>query len=225
MNVRLLILVQERTFADALSTRLEAEPDMDVVAALHTTVPSPRLFARGPADVVLIDADFPGDAAFRLVEEVSRRLEAPYVILLSASSDPVRIVRAIRAGANGWVRKEEALDYLLRVIRGVARGETWLPPSETGEVLRLLMRGATPEQDDGDLLAALTMREREVLACLADGAGRRDVAAYLHVSPNTVRTHVQNLLGKLGVHSTLEAVALTRAQLFEQLSLLHTGAR
>jgi DNA-binding NarL/FixJ family response regulator len=114
------------------------------------------------------------------------------------------------------VRKNESLQYLLQVIRGVARGETWLPPAETGQVLGYLMADQDRRQDNDRLLAALTPREREVLACLAEGAGRREVAEQLHLSANTVRTHLQNLMAKLGVHSTLEAVALSRPHL-EQL--------
>ncbi len=230
MKVRLLILVQERTFADALSTRLEAEPDVEVVAALHWRRPSSRMFAGSPANVALIDGDLPDDAAFRLCEELSQLGSAPGVILLSSFSEPIRIVRAIRSGAAGWVRKDESLDFLLQVIRGVARGETWLPPGQTGEVLRLLLRGSAPEQDGSSaLLATLTPRQREVLAWLAEGADRCDVARHLQVSPNTVRTHVQNLMAKLGVHSALEAVALTRPELGGQLtgpgSLLRSEAR
>ena len=132
------------------------------------------------------------------------------MVFLSHSSDPGRIARAIAAGAVGWVCKDESLDRLIEVIRCAARGETWLPPRETGAVLRLLMRGFDPEQDDcGRLLAALTPREREVLACLAEGTSRRDLAERLHMSPEIVRTHLQNLMSKLGVHSALEAVALT----------------
>ena len=67
------------------------------------------------------------------------------------------------------------------------------------------------------MLAALTGRERQVLVCLAEGTRRRDVAKHLHMSPNTVRTHLQNLMGKLGVHTTLEAVALTRSYLDDEL--------
>ena len=72
MTVRLLILVQERIFADALATRLDAEHDLEVVAALHARVPSPHLFTGSRADVVLLDGDFPGDAAFVLCEELSQ---------------------------------------------------------------------------------------------------------------------------------------------------------
>jgi DNA-binding NarL/FixJ family response regulator len=213
MTVRLLILAQEGTFADALAIRLEAEPDMEIVAELHTQVLSAHVFTGSRADVALLDGDFPGDAAFRLCEELSRRGKAPHVLILSHSSDPGRILRALEAGALGWVRKDESLDRLIEVIHGVARGETWLPARDTGPVLRLLLRRPDPGQYGTSQLAVLTQREREVLVCLAEGTGRRDMAEHLHMSPNTVRTHLQNLMAKLGVHSALEAVALTRSQL------------
>jgi len=216
--VRLIIVVAERTFADALASRLEAEHDIEIVAAVHTTASSPSLFSRSPADVMLLDGDLPGDASFRLCEELSQRSDVPYVIFLSHSSEPTRIVRALSAGAVGWVRKDESVDRLIQVIRGAARGETWLPQGETGEVLRLLLRRPRPAEDGGEMLAALTPREREVLVCLVEGTGRRDMAQHLHMSPNTVRTHLQNLMSKLGVHSALEAVALVRPQLDDQFS-------
>lgn len=220
MAVRLFILLQERTFADALAIRLESEPDLDVVAALHTDqAPPPHLFTGSMADVILLDGDLPGNVAFRLCEEMSRRSGAPRLVMLSQSANPERIVRAIRAGVVGWVCKNESLDRLIDVIRGVARNETWLPPGQTGQVLRLLMRESGGDEGEGtQSLCALTDREREVLLCLADGARRSDVAKYLHLSPNTVRTHLQNLMGKLGVHSAIEAVALTRSQLGDELS-------
>lgn len=214
MAVRLLILVKERAFADALSTRLEAEQDVEIVAALHTRKPSPNLFTGSRANVLLIDADLPDEAALHLCEELSQRGEAPSVILLSQTSDPRLIVRAVGVGAVGWVRKDESLSRLIDVIHGAARSETWLPPGETGEVLRLLLGGPDAEpEDSAQALAVLTPREREVLACLAGGKARREVASQLRMSTNTVRTHVQNIMNKLGVHSILEAVALTRAQL------------
>ena len=213
MTVRLLILVQERTFADALATRLEAEPDMEIVAVLHTRAPSAHLVTGSRADVLLLDADFPDNAAFDLCRELSQRGGAPYVTLLGEPADPARIIRAVGAGAVGWVRKDESLDRLIEVIHGVARGETWLPTGDTGEVLRLLLRRPDQEPNSGSaLLAGLTQREREVLVCLADGTRRRDMAERLHMSPNTMRTHLQNLMAKLGVHSALEAVVLTRSQ-------------
>jgi DNA-binding NarL/FixJ family response regulator len=213
MGVSVFVIDQERTFADALAARLEAEEDVEVVAAVHARTPAQCLIVGRHADILLMDGDLPERAAIRLCEELCGRDEAPRVIVLSYSSEAERIVDAVRAGAMAWVRKDESLEHLLHVIRGVAHGETWLPPAEAGHVLRLLMQDQQQRQDDDRLLAALTPREREVLTCLAEGAGRREVAERLHLSANTVRTHLQNLMAKLGVHSTLEAVAMSRPHL------------
>ena len=209
MGISVLVADQERTFADALADRLAAEHDMEVTGAVRVSGPGPRLIAPEPADVLVLDGDLPGEAANRLCEELSGRAARTRVIMLTSCSRPARIMRAMRAGAAAWVRKDESLEHLLCVIRGVARGETWLPPSQIRDVMRLLQR----ERDNERLLAALTPREREVLACLADSGGHREVVAeQLHLSVNTVRTHLQNAMAKLGVHSALEAVALIQNQ-------------
>jgi two-component system NarL family response regulator len=213
MRLRVFILDQERTFADALAARLEAESDVAVVAAVCARPPALRPVVAEHTDIVLLDADLPGGAAFTFCRELPGRGETPHVIMMSYSSEAERIVAAVRVGVAAWVRKDESLAHLLRVIRGVAHGETWLPPVVTGQVLRLLLSEGQQQRESDRLLAALTPREREVLACLADGAGRRQAAARLGLSANTVRTHLQNLMTKLRVHSTLEAVALTRPEL------------
>lgn len=217
MVVKVLILVQDRIFTDALATWLDAESGMRVVAALHDRVQSPSLLAASQANVVLLDADLPHDSAVQVCQECSLHGGGPRVVMLSQSSEPQRIVRAMRSGAVGWVRKDESLERLRDVIYAVANGETCLPQGQTGEVLRLLLHGADRDADDSDCaLAALTPREREVLMCLTEGTGRRAMATHLQMSPNTVRTHLQNLMAKLGVHSALEAVALTRSQTVRQ---------
>jgi DNA-binding NarL/FixJ family response regulator len=212
MEIRILIADQERTFAEALAVRLEDEEDIKVVLAVQVRTPGLWLIGAKSVDVIVIDGDLPGGAANRLCEEVSCSTRSSRVITLSASSEPERIVNAIRAGAAAWVRKDQSIEHLLQVIRGVVRGETWLPPSETGKVMRLLLEEQERRQESGRLLASLTPRERAVLTCLAAGSWRREaIAQQLHVSINTVRTHLQNIMAKLDVHSALEAVALTRA--------------
>jgi DNA-binding NarL/FixJ family response regulator len=216
MGISVFVIDQERTFADALAARLEAEDDVEVVAAVHARTPAQCLLVGRHADVMLLDGDLPERAAVRLCEELCSRDDPPRVVMLSYGSEAERIVDAIRSGAAAWVTKNESLQHLLQVIRGVAKGETWLPPAAVGRVLRSLIQDQERRRENDELLAALTPREREVLTCLAEGAGRREVAERLHLSANTVRTHLQNLMTKLGVHSTLEAVAMSRAHL-EQL--------
>lgn len=213
MEIKVLIADQERTFAEALAARLEDEEDITVVGAVQARDADPWLTAAQSFDVMVVDGDMPGGAANQVCAAASGRVGSSRVIELSSTSEPERIVKAVRAGAAGWVRKDQSLEHLLRVIRGVARGETWLPPSETGNVMRLLMDEQDRRRENGQLLASLTPRERAVLTCLAEGTGHRDaIAKQLHLSVNTVRTHLQNIMAKLGVHSALEAVALTRDQ-------------
>lgn len=210
MGIGVLVVDQEHTFADALAVRLEAEQELEVVAAVRVYTPASCLIGLRQASIILLDADLPGGAANHLCGELSGFDPAPHVIMLSCSADPDRILAALQAGAAAWVRKDESLTHLLRVIHGVAHGETWLPQEQTRPVLELLLSDHHRPADGDKPLAGLTRREREVLACLAEGAGRLEVAQRLHLSPNTVRTHVQNLMIKLGVHSSLEAVALSR---------------
>ena len=210
MAINVLIADQERIFADALATRLDDEDDIGVMGAVQVEAPSAWAVTGKRAQVMLLDGDLPGDAANRICEKLSG-CESTLVIMLSLSSEPERIVKAFQVGAAAWVRKDESLDHLLQVIRGVARGESWLPPSETADVIQLLLHAGEQRRKNERLLATLTVRERAVLACLTEGAAHRDaVAKQLHLSVNTVRTHLQNLMAKLGVHSTVEAVALTR---------------
>jgi len=209
MGITILIVDAERIFAEAVAAKLDAEQDMTVVATCRPDGKESLEIARR-TDVVLLDADLPGGAANSLCQTLTSLVTPPRVIMLSNSSEPKRIVAALRAAASAWARKDESFNHLLRVVRGTARGETWLPPAETGTVVRMLMRAQNQQQEQNTLLAALTPREREILACLADGADRRDVAEQLYLSANTVRTHLRNLMAKLGVHSTLEAVAMIR---------------
>lgn len=179
---------------------------------VHSRLEAAAIAREGQHRVVVVDGDLPGTTADRLCAQVSRSPGLPRVVTLSASSEPERIVNAIRAGAAAWVRKDQSLEHLLQVIRGVARGEIWLSGNEKGNVVRLLLQEQERRQQNVRLLASLTPREREVLMCLAEGPGCREaIANQLYLSVNTVRTHLQNIMAKLGVHSALEAVALAIA--------------
>jgi DNA-binding NarL/FixJ family response regulator len=212
-KIQILIVDQQRTFRDALAIRLRAELDLTVPAEAQSAESARRALAGRATDVILLDAELPEDSAVGLCTQLAQRAHMPRVVMLSEASETYRIVAAVRAGAVAWVRKDESIDHLLRVIRGVVRGETWLPPAELGSVLRLLIEDQDGRRDRDELLDALTPRERDVLFHLVDGAGRKEVAEQLQLSENTVRTHLQSLMRKLGVHSTLEVVALIRPRM------------
>ena len=145
-----------------------------------------------------------------LVERVRAAYPGTRPVVLAERDDPVRAARALQAGAWGWVAKDCSLSRLLAVVRGVLRDETHLPPALLTGVLRELTAARRHRTESERLVESLTPREQEVLRCMVAGLGRKAVAERLFLSPHTVRTHMQNVLGKLGVHSTLAAVALAR---------------
>ncbi|MFI1969727.1 DNA-binding response regulator [Streptomyces cinnamoneus] len=238
-RIRVLVVDDHRIFAESLAAALAAEQDVDVSAAgsgpaalraLERAAGEGRRF-----DVLLIDADLgtvgadatqvpaqyrpaqdgPGPAegtvdGISLVARVRAGHPGVRTVVLAERDDPRRAAAALQAGAGGWVAKDCSLSRLLAVIRGVLRDETHLPPALLTGVLRELTAARKHRTESERLVESLTPREREVLRCMVAGLGRKAVAERLYLSPHTVRTHMQNVLGKLGVHSTLAAVALAR---------------
>ncbi|QTT77772.1 response regulator transcription factor [Streptomyces mobaraensis NBRC 13819 = DSM 40847] len=239
-RIRVLVVDDHRIFAESLAAALAAEQDVDVSAAGSGPAALralERAAAEGRRyDVLLIDADL-GAAAVEaarvpeqrrppgrpptgqpegvvdgisLVAGVRSGHPGVRTVVLAERDDPRRAAAALQAGAGGWVAKDCSLSRLLAVIRGVLRDETHLPPALLTGVLRELTAARKHRTESERLVESLTPREREVLRCMVAGLGRKAVAERLFLSPHTVRTHMQNVLGKLGVHSTLAAVALAR---------------
>lgn len=229
-RIRVLVVDDHRIFAESLAAALAAEPDVDVSAAgsgpaalrcLERAAAEGRLY-----DVMLIDAELgilaggaravpvpDGTAAvdgISLVAGVRSGQPSVRTVVLAEKDDPGRAALALQAGASGWVAKDCSLQRLLAVIRGVLRDETHLPAALLTGVLRELTTARKHRTESEQLVESLTPREREVLRCMVAGLGRKAVAERLFLSPHTVRTHMQNVLGKLGVHSTLAAVAMAR---------------
>ncbi|MGW4698072.1 LuxR C-terminal-related transcriptional regulator, partial [Kitasatospora cineracea] len=173
---------------------------------------TPSLPQQRPAPVQLTPPQEarPLSDGIALVARVRRAHPELRAVLLAAADDPQRAARALQAGANGWVARGSSLGALMTVVRGVRRDETHLPPALLTGVVRELTSARRDRSESERLVAALTPREEEVLRCMVAGLGRQAVAERLFLSPHTVRTHMQNVLGKLGVHSTLAAVAVAR---------------
>ncbi|MGW2472781.1 LuxR C-terminal-related transcriptional regulator [Streptomyces sp. NPDC001665] len=238
-RIRVLVVDDHRIFAESLAAALAAEPDVEVAAA-GSGPAALRCLERAAAegrgyDVLLADAELGAAASARmgagpvpvpaprsgpgpagpvdgiaLVGAVRAARPSVRTVVLAEKDDPARAALALQAGACGWVAKDSSLQRLLAVIRGVLRDETHLPAALLTGVLRELLADRKHRSESEKLVESLTPREREVLRCMVAGLGRKAVAERLFLSPHTVRTHMQNVLGKLGVHSTLAAVALAR---------------
>jgi DNA-binding NarL/FixJ family response regulator len=212
-QIRVVVIDGQRTFADALAARLTVEPGLLLVAVAESAAAARRLLDGRHVDIVLLDSELPQslDLAAELTEIRAAASRSARVIMLGPVPEAPQTVEALRTGIVGWIPKEESIEQLLRTISGVMRDEMWLPAAAMGPVLRLLLH-ERHEQDAtvNHPLGSLTPREREVLTYLAEGIGRREAAERMHLSAHTVRSHLQNLMAKLGVHTTLEAVAVAR---------------
>jgi DNA-binding NarL/FixJ family response regulator len=205
-DISVLVVDDHALFVDALQARLRCEPDLSPVRGAYSFEDARAQLAARPPDVALLDVALDAASGLDLAAHIHRTTPAVKVIMLTAAASPESVVRAFRHGARAWLPKTVDTAHLVRVIRGVVRGEAWLSPELLGQVLSdLLVAG---EESPPEMLGSLTEREREVLQCMVDGMSRADIARQLAISVNTVRTHTQNLLAKLDVHSTVESVAL-----------------
>jgi two-component system, NarL family, nitrate/nitrite response regulator NarL len=159
-------------------------------------------------DVLLIDLVFPGGSGLDAAREVVARHPRTRVVVLTGSAAPEALVEALRIGVAGYLRKDQEVPEIAAALEAVASGQSALDPALLKQVNRtaaVIPRQRRPH----DLLTA---RERSVAAMLVDGLNTDEIMRRLGVSQSTVRTHVQSILTKLGVHTRLQAVTMLAAQ-------------
>jgi NarL family two-component system response regulator LiaR len=182
-----------RVVSRSLKAYLESFPDLTVVGIASSGEELLEHLDAWKPDVVLQDLLLPGGIhGIETTKRILARAPSTRVIALTASIDEARLMGALRAGALGYVRKDAEPETLLAAVRAVARGKTYIDPGAT--------TAGTFAAADG-----LTPRETDVLRQLALGRSNREIAAALDIGDETVKTHVANLLGKLGVENRAQA--------------------
>ena len=207
--IRIAVIDDDRLFAEVLASRLSVEPDLEVVGTAGSSVEALELFSHDEIDIVTLDLGLSGEDGLAVGRELRDKWPNVGIVVVTAAADDDRVCEAVQLGVRGWVAKQGEIETLLMAVRGAARGETHLPAALLNRVLLSLSEKGT-SRPEAEAIALLTARELEVLHCLIEGLSRKEIGALLHVSPNTVRTHIQNILYKLSVHSALMAVAFAR---------------
>jgi DNA-binding NarL/FixJ family response regulator len=204
--IRVLVVDDHQMFAQALGMLLAEEEGLDVAGTVGTAEAALELVAQTAPDVVLMDNELPGMDGIEATRRVREISESTQVVIISAFPEPAMMVRAIEAGACGFIPKTQAADELVRVVRQAASGEMVLPAGDMHTVMSGLWEGQRVRSDTDRLRRLLTSREIDILHGVANGLSTSELARALHISTATVQTHVKNILLKLGVHSKLEAV-------------------
>ena len=184
---------------------LERVEDIEVVGEASDGREAVRLAKKLQPNIVIMDIGMPLLNGLDAATQIVRENERVGVIILSMYTDESYIVRALDAGARGYLLKDNADDDVERAIRSVAMGRPFFSPSIARALLDDYVR-LMRERRVSDSYELLTDREREVLQLLAEGKSNKEAATILNVSPYTIETHRQNLMQKLSLHNTAEIV-------------------
>ena len=202
-RLRVVIADDQPMMRAGFKAVLEATGSIEVVAEAGTGEEAVAAAEAHAPDVVLMDIRMPGMDGI----EATRRLPRHRVLILTTFGLDEYIVEALRAGASGFLLKDAPTREVVDAVRAVAAGDAVLAPSVTRQLLdQVGRRLPAPVSRDRDGLEALTDREQQVLRMLALGLSNAEIAEALVVSEPTVKTHVSNLLGKLGLRDRVQAV-------------------
>jgi len=199
-DVRVLVVDDQKLFAEAVALFLE-QVGMKVVGIARDGREALDAVARERPTIVLVDLNLPGEDGLTVGARILELDPEVKLLAVTGLRDRAAVRAALEAGFHGYLTKDAKVSQFVDSIRNVLEGQVSVP-------FELSFKRVDGEAQDAALLAdQLTAREMETLALLAEGASSREIARRLSVSPNTVRTHVHNVLTKLGVHSRLEAAA------------------
>ena len=199
--IRVLVVDDHAMVRRGLATFLKAFDDLELAGEAASGQAAVQLSAQLQPDVVLMDmvmSDMDGAAATRLIR---RQSDSVQVIALTSFKEKILIQSAMHAGAIGYLLKDVSADELAQAIRAAHAGLVTLAPEAAQALVQTASQDPPPGLD-------LTERERAVLGLMVEGLNNPQIAAKLTVSPSTVKSHVSNILSKLGVASRTEAVTL-----------------
>jgi DNA-binding NarL/FixJ family response regulator len=206
--ITVLIVDDERTFGEALELALGREEDLRIVDVAMDGSQAVRSADRYRPDVVLMDVAMPGMSGIEAARRIKEADPEAHIVMLSGHDDEHLLARAVQAGATGLLRKTEAVVNIASTVRRAHRGEALHAPDEVEGAIRRLRHRRDKDDDAARRLERLTPREIQILGMMAEGRMPEEITAHLGMSPNTLRTHMQNVLTKLGVHSKMEALVL-----------------
>ncbi|WP_406148694.1 response regulator [Streptomyces sp. NBC_01012] len=211
MTIRVLLADDQALLRATFRILIDSDPGMTVVAEAADGQEAVELTRRHGPDVVLMDIRMPGTDGLAATTDICSRpeLASTRVLILTTFENDQNVAEALRAGASGFLGKDVGADVLLTGIRTVAAGESLLSPTAT----RALITRFLAAPDDTPLappegLAALTDREREVMALAAHGRSNIEIAEHLVVSPLTVRSHIQRAMSKIGARDRAQLVVV-----------------
>ena len=203
MAVRILLADDHTLIRQGLRRILEDDPEFEIVAEAGSGIEAVESVRRHKPDVAIVDVAMKELNGIEATSQIARHSPQTAVLILSMYSDERYVLRAVRAGARGYVLKNCAGDELIHAVRTVLKGVAFFSPP----VAQLFQSGlAKLEEVVGDRFELLTLRERQIYQMLAEGNSNKEIAQRLKLSLHTVETHRWRIMEKLDLHNTAELV-------------------
>ncbi|MEI5008813.1 response regulator [Streptomyces sp. NPDC087659] len=210
--IRVVIADDEPLIRAGIRMILTSDQEIEVVAEGANGREAVELARSHRADVVLLDIQMPVMDGLTALPELRRAAPAARVIVLTTFGERDNVLRALEHGGAGFLLKDTAPAELIRAVRAAAAGDAYLSPAATRHVVEQLASGraVTRDAEARSRVAALSAREREVLALLGEGLSNADTGRRLHMSEATVKTYVSRILAKLDCENRVQAALLAR---------------
>ncbi len=209
-ELRVLVVDDHRIFAEALAARLSADVRFGKVEVAYSAEQALALVHTHRPQVLLLDVGMGETSGIEIIDELTSARHDAVVVMVSGRTGTDEVIRAFSHGARAWIPKETTFGELVHAIEEAMMGRLWLPAALVTPVLSSLLSAPEPDELPRSFVDDLTPRQLEILDLLSNGMSRAEIARHLVLSPHTVRTHVQDILRKAGVHSTLAALAKAR---------------
>ncbi|RNL75534.1 response regulator transcription factor [Nocardioides marmorisolisilvae] len=206
-ETRVVLVDDQELVRSGLRRILRRRDGFEIVAECGDGSELPAaLDAAGEVDVVLMDLRMREVDGITATSRLAAREDAPPVLVLTTFDDDERLSGALRAGAAGFLLKDSSADDLIRAVRAVAAGDSWLDPAVTGRVLSSYRQSAAVPVASGDQHEVLTARELEVLCAMAAGQSNAEIASTLFISELTVKSHIGRIFTKLELRDRPAAI-------------------
>lgn len=205
--IRVVVVDDQALVRSGLAMILDRDPEIDVCAQAADGAEALAVIERTKPDIVLMDIRMPRMDGIEATERIAAYPDPPKVLVLTTYDMDDNVVRALRAGAVGFLLKDENPDSLVAAVHTAARGEMPMAAAVVRRMAEDFLQQRTPTPDTAPL-AALSDREREVMQEVARGSTNQEIARRLFVSPATVKSHVANILFKLQLRSRTQVIIL-----------------
>jgi DNA-binding NarL/FixJ family response regulator len=212
-NIRVLVADDHAVVREGIRHVLAATHGFNVAGEAASGTEAVKLAAECEPDVVVLDVSMPNGTGLEVIGDVRRAAPQARVLILSVHDEAEYVLQAVRAGANGYLRKDSSPTELREAVRAVDRGESFFSPAMATR-LSDAVRVESDRLSRVSKLALLTGRERDVLEGIANGETNKEIAGRYGISPRTVETHRESLMRKLEIHSV---AGLTRLAVEEGL--------